>query len=119
MPRISCYIAESTLDKIKKLQCEDEFYKSQPQSQFLKKIIENGLSNLIKNPSELTDALARVNQKLTAYSLKHTTLCAEILSCVIDENKITNNKQMIKARIAEIKQRVDVYMDELFTENVD
>lgn len=119
MPRISCYISESTLNKIKELQCEDEFYKSQSQSQFLKKIIENGLNNLLYESSEIVDKLEKLNEKITAFTLKNTTLCAEILSCVFDENKINKSQAMIKERVMGIKKRVDAHMEKLQAESVD
>lgn len=119
MPKISCYLPEATLEKIKLLQEKNENYTSHPLSQILRRLIENGLSNALEKESELTDAIAEIDRKLTVHSLKNTTLCAEILSCVFDENKINNNKLIIKERVTGIKQRVEDHMEKLQAESVD
>lgn len=122
MPKLWCYLPNNLIEKLKKIQEDNKYLRSKTQSQLLKHLIESSIDNLSKNKEKkhsINDNVADIKQTIASYSLQNIALTAEILSCVLDENKIITNKEKTKERAAKIKQKVDNYVEKFFTETTE
>lgn len=100
MPKVWRYLPNNLIDKLKQIQEDNKSLRSKIQSQLLKYLIENSINNLSKAKDKthsINDNVADIKQTIASYYLQNIALTAEILSCVLDENKIIKNKEKTKA----------------------
>jgi hypothetical protein len=117
MPKAYCYLSQKIIDQLEVIK-EKKGHRST--SQTMKELIELGietyrqneekpeLSNYEKIRLEKEDEL---NRQHTTHLLRLLALNADIFRCVFDKNKLLEGAFTAEDHIAELKEKVDNFID--------
>ena len=117
MPKAYCYLSQKIIDQLEVIK-EKKGHRST--SQTMKELIELGietyrqneekpeLSNYEKIRLEKEDEL---NRQHTTHLLRLLALNADIFRCVFDKNKLLEGAFTAEDHIAELKKKVDNFID--------
>ena len=116
MPKAYCYLPQKTLDQLDKVKLDDGYDSS---SHVMKDMIEIGLKVHLMNQGNVLsgddkyrmEKEEELQKKHTTYLLRLLGLSADIFRCVYDENKIPKSKGNVEEDIAEIKNKVESFID--------
>ncbi|MBN9230963.1 MAG: hypothetical protein BGO90_15195 [Legionella sp. 40-6] len=117
MPKAYCYLTQKTLDQLESIKQEEGHTSS---SQTMKEMIELGIKVYLHNkdtPSLSEDEKRRL-EKEEELKRQHTThllrllgISADIFRCVYDKNKLSGEANNADEHIAELKKKVDNFID--------
>ena len=117
MPKAYCYLSQKIIDQLEVIK-EKEGHRST--SQTMKELIELGIETYRQNEEkpELSNQEKIRLEKEDELSRQHTThllrllpLNADIFRCVFDKNKLLEGAFTAEDHIAELKKKVDNFID--------
>ncbi len=117
MPKAYCYLSQKIIDQLEVIKQEEEHESS---SQTMKEMIELGIKIYTHNKENpQPDPLEKrrlekeeeLNRQHTTSLLRLLGVSADIFRCVFDKNKFPEGVENADERIAEIKEKVDHYIE--------
>lgn len=117
MPKAYCYLNQKTIDQLESIK-QDEGHDSY--SQTMKEMIQLGIKIYLhnkENPQISEDEKRRLekeeelNRQHTTHLLRLLGISADIFRCVFDPNKFPGGSESPEAHIAELKKKVDHYVE--------
>ncbi|MFT4058949.1 MAG: hypothetical protein QM652_05310 [Legionella sp.] len=117
MPKAYCYLSQKTLDQLESIRQEEEHTSS---SQTMKEMIELGIKVYLHNKDtpSLSEEEKRRLEKEEELNRQHTThllrllgISADIFRCVYDKNKLAGEANNADEHIAELKKKVDNFIE--------